>query len=95
MVMILHAPGGSGPEPAAAPAPPSPDPNCTAEPSPARPAAAHPLESGSLCSHPWLSPRNPVHLHKISMYFSLLKGIRQHFFKKKNVGVSRISLLEH
>lgn len=63
--LILHAPGGSGPEPAVAPVLPSPDPDCTAGPSPVLPAAAHPLESGSPCSHPWSSPGNPEHLHKI------------------------------
>lgn len=63
--MILHVPGGSGPEPAAAPALPSPDIDCTAEPSPVLPAAAHPLESGSPCFHPWASPENLTRLDKI------------------------------
>lgn len=64
-LLILHAPGGSGPEPAAVPVLPSPDPDCTAGPSPVLPAAAHPLGSGSPCSHPWSSQGNPIHLHKI------------------------------
>lgn len=69
--LILHAPGGSGPGPAVAPVLLSLDPDCTAGPSPVPPAAAHPLESGSPCSHPWSSPGNPTHL-QVSLIASLV-----------------------
>lgn len=68
--LVLHAPGGSVPKPAAAPVLLSPDPDCTVGPSPALPAADHSLEFGSPCFHPWSGPRSPAHLQEFSKYSS-------------------------
>lgn len=61
-MLVSHVPGDSGPKPAAAPVLLAPDPGYTAAPSLAPLAAAHSLESGSPCYHPWSCPRSPAHL---------------------------------